>query len=117
MTVKAGSREIRIGMVSGLAHAVKLIDGILSGKKRLDMLEVMACPGGCVNGGGQPLPVDENLIRNRSRAVYDMDNGGTIQTAHGNQDIRNLYERWLVEPGSNVCRDLLFTMFSKREVL
>ena len=117
MTVKAGNNEIRMGTVSGLSNAVALLEEIRSGKKKLDLLEVMACPDGCTNGGGQPLPVDERIIRTRSKAVYDIDNGGSIHTAHQNPAIRRLYEEFLGEPGGEVPRDLLYTTFTKREVL
>ena len=117
MIVKAGKREIRMALVSGLANAVTLLEEIRSGKSTLDIVEVMACPGGCVNGGGQPLPVDENLIRTRSRAVYDMDNGGTVQTVHHNPDVKRIYDEVLGEPGGKMSREHLFTVFAKREVL
>ncbi len=117
MTVKAGSREIRMGMVSGLSNAVTLIKELKSGKKKLDILEVMACPDGCINGGGQPIQADENLIRTRAKAVYDMDNGSKIHTAHGNKEINKIYKDYLGEAGGKLSRELLYTTYTKREVL
>ncbi len=117
MTVKAGNKEIRMASVSGLSHAVALLEDIRSGKKKMDLLEVMACPDGCINGGGQPLPVDERIIRTRSKAVYDIDNEGSLHAAHQDQAVLRLYEEFLEEPGSEVARGLLHTVFTKREVL
>jgi NADH-quinone oxidoreductase subunit G/NADP-reducing hydrogenase subunit HndD len=117
MAVKAGKREIRIASVSGLSNAAELIREIKSGMRTIDLLEVMACPGGCANGGGQPLPVNENLIRTRSKAVYDMDNGSAIQAAHQNPVVQKIYKELLGEPGSEVSRQLLHTSFTKRDVL
>jgi len=117
MVVKAGSNEIRMGMVSGLSNAVSLIEDLKSGKKKLDILEVMACPDGCINGGGQPIQADENLIRTRAKAVYDMDNGSKIHTAHGNEEINKIYREYLEEAGGKLSRELLYTTYSKREVL
>jgi NADH-quinone oxidoreductase subunit G/NADP-reducing hydrogenase subunit HndD len=117
MTVKAGRIEIRMAMVSGLAHALPVLEEVRCGKKQLDILEIMACPGGCVNGGGQPLPVDDSLVRTRTRAVYDLDNGGTIQTAHHNPQVIKIYEDFLGSPGGEVSREHLYTTFSEREVL
>ncbi len=117
MTVKAGKREIRIASVSGLSHAVELIKEIKAGKKSIDLLEVMACPGGCTNGGGQPFPVNEGIIRTRTKAVYDMDNGATIQEAHRNPAVQKIYDELLGEPGSEVSREMLHTTFTKRDVL
>jgi NADH-quinone oxidoreductase subunit G/NADP-reducing hydrogenase subunit HndD len=117
MAVKAGKREIRIASVSGLSNAVEVIKEIRSGCRSIDILEVMACPGGCANGGGQPLPVNEGMIRTRSKAVYDMDNGAAIQMAHNNPVVQKIYKELLVEPGSEVSQQLLHTSFAKRDVL
>jgi iron-only hydrogenase group A len=117
MTVKAGQREIRMGTVSGLSHAVALLEEIKSGKRKLDLLEVMACPGGCINGGGQPIPVDEALIRTRTKAIYELDNSSSLHTAHGSPALQKCYHDYLVEPGGKLSLDLLHTTFTKREVL
>jgi len=117
MTVGLGEKKIRMGAVSGLAHAVDLLEEIKSGKRKLDLLEVMACPGGCVNGGGQPIPVDEDLIRNRSKAIYDLDNSSSLHVAHGDPALKECYGTFLGKPGGKLSRDLLFTSFTKREGL
>lgn len=117
MIVKAGKTEIRMGTVSGLANAVALIEELKTGKRKLDLLEVMACPEGCINGGGQPIPVNEKLLRTRSKAVYDMDNGSDLHTAHGNQVVQDIYNVFLEEPGGELSRELLYRSYTKREVL
>ncbi len=117
MNIKAGKQELRIASVSGLSQALELLEEIKAGKRSIDLLEVMACPGGCTNGGGQPLPVDEGLLKTRSKAVYDMDNSASIQEAHNNPDVKEVYKDLLGEPGSKVSRDLLHTTFTKRDVL
>lgn len=117
MTVKAGKREVKIASVSGLANAVSLIKDIIAGKKQIDLLEVMACPGGCANGGGQPLPVNETLVRARSKAIYDMDNGAEIHAAHQSPAVQLIYKDFLGEPGGELSRELLYTTYTVREVL
>jgi len=117
MNIKAGKQELRIASVSGLSQALELLEEIKAGKRSIDLLEVMACSGGCTNGGGQPLPVDEGLLKIRSKAVYDMDNSASIQEAHNNPDVKEVYKDLLGEPGSKVSRDLLHTTFTKRDVL
>jgi len=102
MTVKAGQSEIRMGTVSGLANAVALIEELLSGKRKLDILEIMACPDGCINGGGQPITADEKLIRARTKAIYDMDNGSELHTPHADKVIREIYRDYLGEPGGKL---------------
>lgn len=109
MVVKAGSNEIRLGAVSGLANAADLIGEIRSGRRKPDLLEVMACPDGCVNGGGQPLPVSDAVIRSRTKALYDIDNGSGIRTAHLNPATLKLYSDFLGEPGGKISRSLFYT--------
>jgi iron-only hydrogenase group A len=117
MTVKAGKSEIRMGTVSGLANARTLIEELKVGKRKLDFLEVMACPDGCINGGGQPIHAEEKLVRTRSKAIYDIDNGSEDHTAHGDQLIQKIYEDFLKEAGGKLSQDLFYTTYSKREVL
>ena len=117
MTVRAGKHEIHIASVSGLAQVIELINEIKAGKRSIDILEVMACPGGCANGGGQPLPVNEGIIRTRTKALYDLDNGSTIQEAHRNPLVQRIYGEFLGEPGSGLSQELFRTIFSKRKVL
>jgi iron only hydrogenase large subunit-like protein len=117
MTVKAGSEEIRMGTVSGLANAVRLLEELQSGKRKLDILEIMACPDGCVNGGGQAIPTDERQIRSRTKAVYDMDNGSKLHSTHSCRNVQQVYGKQLDGPGGKRSQELFFTSHSKREAL
>jgi iron only hydrogenase large subunit-like protein len=117
MTVKAGAKEIRMATVSGMARAVALIEELRAGKKKLDLLEVMACPDGCINGGGQPIPANEGIIRARSKAIYDLDNGSKIHAAHENPSLKDFYKDCLGEPGGKLSRKILRTTFNPRDVL
>jgi iron only hydrogenase large subunit-like protein len=93
------------------------LEEIKSGKKSFDLLEVMACPEGCTNGGGQPLPVDEQMIRTRSKAIYEMDNSANLHAAHRDQNVQEYYASKLGGPGSKIASDLIFTSYTKREVM
>jgi NADH-quinone oxidoreductase subunit G/NADP-reducing hydrogenase subunit HndD len=117
MGVRVGQKEIRMATVSGLSNVVKVLEELKGGSGNYEILEVMACPGGCVNGGGQPLPVDEQVVRLRSRAIYDMDNGADIQAAYKNPGLHRLYEKFLKAPGSGEVHECIHTRFTKREVL
>ncbi|MEN8157537.1 MAG: [Fe-Fe] hydrogenase large subunit C-terminal domain-containing protein [Bacteroidota bacterium] len=117
MVVNAGKREIRVVTVSGLSNAVALLEEIREGKRQVDLLEVMACPEGCTNGGGQPIPASEQIIRTRTKAILDMDNGASIQASHQNPGIQQVYDEFLTEPGSQTGSEHLLTTFKKREVL
>jgi iron only hydrogenase large subunit-like protein len=70
--LEAGEDTLHIGTVSGLSHAVEVFRQLDAGKLSLDYLEVMACPSGCINGGGQPYPFTEESLRNRTRFLYDL---------------------------------------------
>ncbi|PID92517.1 MAG: ferredoxin [Bacteroidetes bacterium] len=117
MTVKAGKEEIRMACVSGLKNAVDLLEDLMAGRKHCDLLEVMACPDGCVNGGGQPLSVGGNSRRTWTKAIYDADNAASLVAAHHSKAASMIYESYLGEPGSPQAKELLHTRFSKREVL
>ena len=117
MALKVGDKEIKFGMVSGLSNAVDVIADIKAGRKKLDMLEVMACPDGCINGGGQPIPVDDKLKRARLKAIYDIDNGSKLHASNCNPAVDKVYHDLLGEPGGELNRSLFYTTFSKREVL
>jgi iron-only hydrogenase group A len=108
VSLKLGENQVRMGIVSGLANAVKLIDELLAGKRQLDYLEVMACPEGCVNGGGQPIPAREPSIRARTRALLDRDSGGHDETVPDTPSVRDFYNEPMgeliytsFEPGKN----------------
>lgn len=117
MTVRAGKTEIRMGTVSGLANAASVIRDIKAGKRKPDLLEIMACPEGCINGGGQPIPADETIIRARTKVVYDMDNGSKLHTAHNCKLVKEIYGDLLEEPGGEKSRKLFYTTYSRRETL
>lgn len=117
MGIKVGDKEVCMATVSGLSNAVELLKEIKIGKRKIDLLEVMACPDGCINGGGQPRPVDEKVLRNRSKAVYDIDNSSNLHTAHQSPSIQLIYKEVLGEPGGEKSQEMLYTSFTKREVL
>ncbi|MBM3403715.1 MAG: 2Fe-2S iron-sulfur cluster binding domain-containing protein [Bacteroidetes bacterium] len=90
-----GKQELGVAIVSGLNQARKLMDEIVAGRDDLHLVEVMACPGGCIYGGGQPMYEQEKTIRNRIKALYDLDAEEPIKTAHRNPgapDVLSLFE-------------------------
>ena len=115
VSLKMGETSVRIGIVSGLANAVRLIEELRAGKRQLDYLEVMACPGGCINGGGQPIPAKEFSIRARNRAVFDMESGGQPETASDSRPAGDFYGEVLGEPGGKRARELMYTSYTLRE--
>jgi NADP-reducing hydrogenase subunit HndD len=119
-TYKVGDLEIKVAIVSGLSNAKKLIDEVRAGKRNYHFIEVMCCPGGCINGGGQP-HVSGN-VRNfsdyrfkRAGVLYKNDEAKTLRKSHENPAIIELYATFLGEPGSHKAHELLHTSYLARE--
>lgn len=110
-------KEIRLAVVSGLGNAGMLLRDILSGKRHYHFVEVMTCPGGCINGGGQPFLTDPERVRTRMQTLYEIDRKATLRVAHENPSIKALYRDHLDEPGSEKAHHLLHTRYAPREVL
>jgi NADH-quinone oxidoreductase subunit G len=111
-TVDLGGRQVRVAAASGLGNARKLLEAIERGESKYDVIEIMACPGGCINGGGQPYTTDRiEMIRLRTQALYNIDKGAPRRKAHENQSIIKLYEEYLGEPGGHRAHELLHTEY------
>lgn len=115
-----GKAKIKVAVASGLGNARKVIEDIKSGKKDYTFVEIMACPGGCINGGGQPYVHDE--IRNtidlktvRAQALYDYDKEQKLRCSHDNPAVETIYKEFLGEPNSHKAHELLHTTYKKRE--
>jgi NADP-reducing hydrogenase subunit HndD len=113
--------KVRVAVTSGLTNAAKLLDSIKSGEAHYDFIEVMACPGGCVNGGGQPAV--PGWIRNtkdvktiRAKALYSEDEGMKLRKSHENPVVKEIYDTYLGKPGSHKAHDLLHTKYVKRKL-
>jgi NADH-quinone oxidoreductase subunit G/NADP-reducing hydrogenase subunit HndD len=114
---KIGELEIGAAVVSGLGNARKLLDEIRAGRKDLHFIEIMTCPGGCINGGGQPIGGDVNAARARMQALYKIDQNEKIRVSHRNGYITRLYEEFLGKPLGEKSHHLLHTHYNSREVL
>jgi iron-only hydrogenase group A len=105
--IKAGKTLIKAVAVSGLANAKVLLDDIEAGRVDYQIVEVMACPYGCINGGGQKLGTEEKNLKARMKSIYDVDDEEMIKVAHKNPVITDLYEKFLAKPGSEHNKELL----------
>jgi NADP-reducing hydrogenase subunit HndD len=116
-TVDFDGTNIRIGIAHGLGNARKLLDDVRAGTSQYHAIEVMACPGGCIGGGGQPLHHgDASILQARTRAVYEEDKEKVIRKSHENPYILKLYDEFLGEPLSEKAHELLHThYFDKRK--
>lgn len=118
-TVRIGNEDVSVAVAHGTGNARKVLDAIRSGEKNYHMVEIMACPGGCVTGGGQPIvpaSVRETLDPRalRARAIYDEDESMVRRKSHENPSVRKLYEEFLGQPGGHKSHELLHTHYQKR---
>lgn len=105
-----GGVPLRCAVVSGLGEARKLIEAILAGKAHYDFVEVMACPGGCAGGGGQPISCeDQELAGERGKRLYQLDQASLLRFSHENPEVQALYRDYLGEPLSEKAEQLLHT--------
>lgn len=109
--------KIGVAVVSGLNNAAKLMQEISEGRNDIHFIEVMACPGGCIAGGGQRIGVSEKTVEARMKSLYEIDEKETLKTSHKNPDIIELYNEFLGEPLGHKSHELLHTCYCKRDVL
>ena len=104
-----GDATVRIAVASGLENTAKLLDALKSGEAAFDFVEIMACPGGCVGGGGQPITFNCELASDRAGVLNRLDAGDTLRYSHENPDIAKLYADWIGEPLSHTAHEWLHT--------
>ncbi len=115
-TVDIGDMTLNIGIAHGLGHARELLDGVRSGKYNLQAIEIMACPGGCIGGGGQPYHHGNmDILRKRQEAIYQEDRNKKIRKSHENPMIKKIYKEYLGEPYGETAHDLLHTTYVAKE--
>jgi NADP-reducing hydrogenase subunit HndD len=116
--IQVGPHTLNIGIAHELGNARKLLEKVQSGESEFHAIEVMACPGGCIGGGGQPYHHgDVELLKKRTQVLYAEDEGKKIRKSHENPYIIELYEKYLGKPLSEKSHHLLHTHYFKREKL
>lgn len=118
--VEAGGMKIKAAVAHGLGNARKLLDKIKAGEADYHFIEIMACPGGCVTGGGQPIQPSQvrswiDLRAERAKAIYEEDRSLPIRKSHENPRVKALYDEYFEKPGSHKAHELLHTHYNKRE--
>ena len=109
VTVTIAGREVRACVASGLANARKVVEDIRSGRAQYDFVEIMACPGGCVGGGGQPFIDGYEQAEERGQTLYGLDKANKIRFSHENPEVAALYKDYLEKPLSPTAHELLHT--------
>ena len=107
-------QEINIAVVSSLGNVKKIMDEVELGKSKYQFIEVMACLGGCINGGGQPyIKSNREILKNRMASIYMEDKEKVIRKSHDNPMITNLYNEYLIKPNSHIAHELLHVNYKK----
>ncbi|AKL93910.1 NAD(P)-dependent iron-only hydrogenase catalytic subunit [Clostridium aceticum] len=115
-TVDLKGKEIKIGIAHGLGNARQLLEDIRNGKGEYHAIEIMACPGGCIGGGGQPYHYgNDEIVKKRQQAIYREDQRKSIRKSHENPEVIKLYEEYLGEPYGELAKKLLHTKFEAKE--
>jgi len=115
-----GEQTVTVGVANGLVNAKTLLDRVLRKERNYHIIEIMACPGGCIGGGGQPYPprgyhiLDPALLARRASALYQSDAARTLRRSHENPAVKALYDTFLGEPGSAKAHELLHTGYAAK---
>lgn len=113
-TVTVAGKEIKVAVVNTLGSARKMLERIKAGTADYQFIEVMACPGGCIGGGGQPVPVNREIRQKRREALFDCDRMSELRKSYENPEIKALYDNWLGKPLGEKAHHLLHTHYSPK---
>ncbi|MCL2335184.1 MAG: [FeFe] hydrogenase, group A [Endomicrobia bacterium] len=113
--VSVGGKELRIAIVHGLKNARRIVRHIKDGKSKYDFVEVMACPGGCVGGAGQPVYKDLSVRKTRAKCLYENDKTLELHKPQDNPYVQKIYEQHLGNPGSHKAHDYLHSKFGSQK--
>ncbi|MDO9513073.1 MAG: [Fe-Fe] hydrogenase large subunit C-terminal domain-containing protein, partial [Elusimicrobiota bacterium] len=108
--------KLKVAAVSGLANAKKIMKDIEAGKSPYHFIEIMCCPGGCLAGGGQPIPTNIEIKKKRSLAVYREDKNMPLRKSHENPSVKALYSEFLKKPLGEKSHALLHTHYTRRKL-
>lgn len=119
-TYNVAGMDVKVAVASGLTNAAKVLDKVRAGEADYQFIEIMCCPGGCVNGGGQPIQPASvrnftDLKAERAKALYEEDKNLPLRKSHDSPIIKQVYEEFLEKPGSHRAHELLHTSYVKRE--
>jgi len=112
--IKINGIPLKVAAVNSLSKIQPLLDDMRNGTSEYQFIEVMACPGGCINGGGQPLPSDPEKTEKRMQSIYKIDSSLAKRCSHHNESVQKLYEDFLDEPNSHKAHELLHTHYLNR---
>jgi NADP-reducing hydrogenase subunit HndD len=107
--------ELKCAVAHGLVNAKQVMDAVKAGEADFHFIEIMACPGGCLGGGGQPIPTNPEIRQKRAEAIYAEDSDLTLRKSHENAEVQKLYKDFLIQPLGELSHKLLHTKYTRRE--
>lgn len=116
-TIEINGTKLNVAVANGITNAKKILDKVISKEKQYHLIEIMACPGGCIGGGGQPYPpagyeiLDKRLFAKRAGALYEIDKKKKFRVAKDNPSIQKIYKEFLIEPNSDIAKKILHTHY------
>ena len=113
--VNIDGTELNIAVVNGIGNVRPVIDEILANKSKYHFIEVMSCPGGCINGGGQPIHQKPDKVSKRMKVLYQIDQNMKFRRSHDNESIKTLYKEYFIEPNSHKAHEILHTDYVNRK--
>jgi NADP-reducing hydrogenase subunit HndD len=114
-TLNVAGMEVRIAVCNSLGAAQKMMDRVRAGTANYHFIEIMACPGGCIGGGGQPIPTSMAIKKKRSQALYEIDGSSELRKSHDNPEIKVMYDEYFGAPLGEKSHKLLHTYYSPQE--
>jgi iron-only hydrogenase group A len=102
---------VNVAVVNGIGHVKEIVEEVKTGKSNYHFIEVMACPGGCINGGGQPIHQQTEKVQKRIKALYQIDSSMKKRRSHENEGVKTLYKEFFVEPNSKIAHGILHTHY------
>lgn len=113
--IELNGKKVRVAVANGLGNAAKVLNSLRTGEKSYDFIEIMACPSGCIGGGGQPRNAGLEVKELRAKALYDEDRSMELRKSHENPAVKALYDEFLGKPGSPKSHHLLHTSYKTPE--
>ena len=114
-TLDINGTIINVAVVNGIGNVPQVLEDLRNGTSKYHFIEVMACPGGCINGGGQPIHQKTDKVLQRMKTLYEIDKKSSHRRSYENESIKTLYKEFFVEPGSHVSHEILHTSYHNRK--
>jgi len=115
LTVNINGTDFNFAVVNGIGNVAKVLDEVENGTCKYHFIEVMACPGGCINGGGQPIHQRPEKVIKRIKALYEIDSKMIFRKSHENESVKTLYKEFFIEPNSHKAHEILHTHYHSRK--